>query len=630
MSLTGNLEDLPLLDILQIVSFSKKTGYLTIQAPEGQGAIVFHDGLVVSAFTWESLPVDARVATLPPERRHASIKERIVMALERLTRLREGQFNFALVENVPKTVGLRDITLETLPMGINPQEMLLDLARGLDEDRRDSTAALEASFADVPAEAFGGDPVADDLGEETGDSVVASFVQEATAEPEEYSSPLEELAEEVASSTVALPPVEFEPEPAPAPEPEPEPEEELEAEAAAQEEPEPEAPPALAPPPPPPPRPAVAPAPAAVAPAAPPAEKKPKAKPAPTAGGPPPRTILLIDDEDDVRGIIGGLFRVVGYEVIEAEDPDSGVKAAHTLGKAGTPFLLLVDLGMPASGGASFQGGFEVVKRLAKMHLKPPVLMMAESLNPGLQSRAKQMGITSFVFKPGLSKLDRKQFEADIRAFATRLVQDILPSMGRPEGHKKAKPRLKGSAEEPPHTIPATAADLTRELGLLQERLAELRKQSDPTQIAMMVMRVAKEFFERGVLLLVKNEELRGLGGFGMAPKEHKIGLVVRDIVIPLKEDSIFRDVAEGQKTFVGPMPDGKWTKTMLGKIGRFKAGGIVLVPLLTNRETIALLYGDNPETGVTPGRLDTLELFINQAGIALENAFLQRKVRGM
>ncbi len=585
MSLTGNLEDLPLLDILQIVSFSKKTGYLTIQGPEGLGAIVFHDGLVVSAFTWESLPVDPRVATLPADRRHASIKARIVMALERLTRLREGQFNFALVEAVPKAVGLRDIVLETLPVGINPQEMLLDLARGLDEDRRDSSAALEASFADVPVEAFSDapEPSEDDLAPDAdGDSVIASFVREATgAIPlAGLESALDDAPE--SGATIALPP-EHQPPVAAAPE-------------------------------------ATALRHAAEATPAPAAEAAPQA---------PPRTILLVDDEDDVRGIIGGLFRVVGYEVIEAEDPDSGVKAAHTLGKAGTPFLLLVDLGMPASGGSSFHGGFEVVKRLGKMHLKPPILMMTESLNPGLQSRAKQMGITSFVFKPGLSKLDRKQFEADIRAFATRLVQDILPSMGRPEGQRRPKLRHKGS-EEATHTVPATAAEMTREIGLLQERLGELRRQSDPTQIAMMVMRVAKEFFERGVLLLVKNEELRGLGGFGMAPKEHKIGLIVRDIVIPLKEDSIFRDVTQGQKIYVGPLPDGKWAKTLVGKIGRFKAGGIVLVPLLTNRETIALLYGDNPETGVTPGRLDTLELFINQAGIALENAFLQRKVRGL
>src|SRR6185295_7932765 len=49
LSLTGNLEDLPLLDILQIVSFSKKTGYLSIRTGAGEGAIVFHDGFVTSS-----------------------------------------------------------------------------------------------------------------------------------------------------------------------------------------------------------------------------------------------------------------------------------------------------------------------------------------------------------------------------------------------------------------------------------------------------------------------------------------------------------------------------------------------------------------------------------------------------
>ena len=55
----------------------------------------------------------------------------------------------------------------------------------------------------------------------------------------------------------------------------------------------------------------------------------------------------------------------------------------------------------------------------------------------------------------------------------------------------------------------------------------------------------------------------------------------------------------------------------------------MALLPLLTNRETIAVLFGDNPETGRELGRLEPLEVFINQAGIALENAFLQRKLAG-
>ena len=49
MSLVGNLEDLPLADILQIVSLSKRTGILTIETDEGKNIIVFKSGLIVSA-----------------------------------------------------------------------------------------------------------------------------------------------------------------------------------------------------------------------------------------------------------------------------------------------------------------------------------------------------------------------------------------------------------------------------------------------------------------------------------------------------------------------------------------------------------------------------------------------------
>ncbi len=49
MSLVGSLEDLGLGDILQIVSLSRKSGLLSIHSDEGEGRIVFCDGLVHSS-----------------------------------------------------------------------------------------------------------------------------------------------------------------------------------------------------------------------------------------------------------------------------------------------------------------------------------------------------------------------------------------------------------------------------------------------------------------------------------------------------------------------------------------------------------------------------------------------------
>ena len=594
MSLTGNLEDLPLLDILQIVSFSKKTGYLSIRAGAGEGAIVFREGLVVASFTWDSLPVDPRLRSLPPDKRAAVLRQRIEMALEQLIRLREGQFHFSLSDRTPTLVGPREIADETLVAGINPQELLLDLARGMDEDRRDSTAAIESSFAEAPEPP----PAA---------AAAAEQEQELELQPEPEPPPLpaapappEEEDEDEGPHTVRFgtPPL---------------------AAAAV--------PPVLATPPPP--------------------EAATLASEWASPPAPARQRILLVDDEADVRRVLAEHFARAGHEIVEAEDPESGVKQAGKLSRAGLAFIVVSDLGMPTSGGSSFQGGFELVKRLAKMNLRPPVLLMTETLSGALQARARQLGIANLVFKPSLSKLDPPQFEADLRAFARKLLADVLPDMGPGQGGagrpartrqdktRPAEARARTEAEAPAGTAPAgagerTVEDLSRELEALQRRLEDLRKGGDATQVSALVMEVAREFFERALLFLVKNGQIRGLGGFGRAPGDESLNLLAREVAVPLAEASVFQDVVSRRKPHWGPLPEGKWSQYLLGRIGRFQSSGVALIPLLTHRETIAVLFGDNPESGRTPGRLESLEVFINQAGIALENAFLQRKLQAL
>lgn len=571
MSLTGNLEDLPLLDILQIVSFSKKTGYLSITAEAGQGAIVFDEGYVVAAYTWDTPLLDPRARSVAPEKRDEILRTRIEMALEQLIRLREGEFDFSLTEKVPRRVGGRDIETEILSHGINAQELLLDLARGLDEDRRDSTAALEVSFAAPEPEAV------EAAGEEDDIDALLTPPPLPTVSPRIVPSPVPLVANPAGDPTQTLPPQ----------------------------------------------------------------KTPPPGAPAPAAGA---RAMLLVDDEEDVRRVLAEHFTRGGYTVAEAEDPEAAVKKASALAKAGA-FLMVVDLGMPTTGGTSFQGGLEVVKKLAKLGIRPPVLLMTESLSAATLTRAKAMGISGFVFKPGLSKLDAEQFDADLKAFAGKILADLLPKLSPPVlVPDPAKPAPVPDQAKPapapapvpvppkpaPVPVPGTAPDFSRELAVLQQRLDELRRPQDPTQIAALIMGVAREFFERAVLFLVKNEELRGVNGFGPVARGESLALLAHDLVVPLAERSIFSDVVRARRGFTGALPVSAATTDLMDVIGRLKGGDCALLPLVTHRETIAVLFGDNPDSGRPPGRLDTLRVFINQAGIALENAFLHRKVHAL
>ena len=57
MSLSGSVEDLPLFEILQVVAFTQRTGYLAVKAPEGEAGIVFREGRVVAGYIWDVPPL---------------------------------------------------------------------------------------------------------------------------------------------------------------------------------------------------------------------------------------------------------------------------------------------------------------------------------------------------------------------------------------------------------------------------------------------------------------------------------------------------------------------------------------------------------------------------------------------
>jgi CheY-like chemotaxis protein len=75
----------------------------------------------------------------------------------------------------------------------------------------------------------------------------------------------------------------------------------------------------------------------------------------PVAAQAPPRlgseTILLVEDEDRLRELVGRVLRLSGYTVLEARNPGSAVLTAE--GYSGPIHLLLTDVVMPGMDGAA-------------------------------------------------------------------------------------------------------------------------------------------------------------------------------------------------------------------------------------------------------------------------------------
>ena len=150
--LKGRLEDLPLLDILQIVAFSKKTGYLSVEGPLGRGAIIFKNGLVLCAYSWSTLSYLRQLAAGDHTGdRSALLRQHVEVTFRELTTMREGAFLFRLTDDLTAELGGVDVAPFLDHNGFDPQHLLLDTAKEMDEERED-TAMFVGTDPRPPAE----------------------------------------------------------------------------------------------------------------------------------------------------------------------------------------------------------------------------------------------------------------------------------------------------------------------------------------------------------------------------------------------------------------------------------------------------------------------------------------------
>lgn len=101
-------------------------------------------------------------------------------------------------------------------------------------------------------------------------------------------------------------------------------------------------------------------------------------------------SILVVDDEDALRTVLGGELASEGYEVRTAADGD---EAISELDKA--PFdLVLLDIKMPRL------NGFEVLKFIKERHEKTKVVMLTGFADLKNAIESKKLGADDFVSKP--------------------------------------------------------------------------------------------------------------------------------------------------------------------------------------------------------------------------------------
>jgi DNA-binding response OmpR family regulator len=118
-----------------------------------------------------------------------------------------------------------------------------------------------------------------------------------------------------------------------------------------------------------------------------------------------PKRVLVIDDEGDIRMLIGELLRRSGYEVIEAGDGRAGLRALHEQ----MPDLVILDVSMP------ILDGWQTLERIRDLS-ELPVIMLTARDGELEKVRGLKSGADDYVTKP----FGRQELLARVEALLRR------------------------------------------------------------------------------------------------------------------------------------------------------------------------------------------------------------------
>jgi hypothetical protein len=166
-----------------------------------------------------------------------------------------------------------------------------------------------------------------------------------------------------------------------------------------------------------------------------------------------------------------------------------------------------------------------------------------------------------------------------------------------------------------------------KEITTLKSMFDELRFPTATAEVTLLILRYASEVVNRAVLFMVKKDEVRGLGQFGIELKSKSADQVVRNIRISLNQPSLFLTVIQNRRSFQGELEQNASNRYLADQLGGMMPRQVLAIPLVVDTKVALVVYGDNLPDHKPIRGVDTLEIFMNQAGMALEKALLEKRI---
>jgi CheY-like chemotaxis protein len=336
--------------------------------------------------------------------------------------------------------------------------------------------------------------------------------------------------------------------------------------------------------------------------------------------------VVVVDDDAAMREALGFLITKAGFEPFLYERSEDTLIRVDTLCRNGRSPTVIVDLIMPRMDGTGYLGGIELLELVRSNFPALSLIALAEYHDPEFDRALYELGVP-LIFKPRRGEIadpgQLKRFNEQFLPLLLNPRRGTTSDSGTFNLGEEIRLEL-GEAETAVPGLPAERGSLA----LLKGMLSELNNPTQGGGIVLLVLRYAAEFMSRAIIFMVKKDEIAGLGQFGVKDTERSADALVRALRIPRDGDTLFSQVIDR------PFPqrirpdENPGSRALCERLGGGVPSEMFLGPLISEGKVVAILYGDNLTVEGPIGETEGLEIFLDQAGLAMEKALLQRRLR--
>lgn len=157
--------------------------------------------------------------------------------------------------------------------------------------------------------------------------------------------------------------------------------------------------------------------------------------------------------------------------------------------------------------------------------------------------------------------------------------------------------------------------------------LNHLKSLSEPPEIALALLQFASLQFERVLTLVVAKSELIAEKSIGVTSAKSFGPTAPLMLRIPLEGYSVLQEVVEKGRIYYGQRMDAVLTDVLYKEIGVPRSRKVMLLPLTNRGKVIAVTYGDFGSKPVSLPQINLLEALAQHAGSVLDNALYRKSI---